>query len=66
MSRGPDLLVTMSAVKRTFATHKSECVMDSGTESELDESDLVNPGMICSLMSQTHGVWKEGQPNGRL
>jgi len=31
MSRGPDLLVTMSAVKRTFATHKSECVMDSGT-----------------------------------
>jgi hypothetical protein len=34
MNWGPDLLATMSSVKRTFATQKSACVMDSGIGSQ--------------------------------
>jgi hypothetical protein len=56
MSRGPNLLVKMSAVKRTFATQKSACIMDSETGSETGLKWSVNPGTIYSHMRQRHGL----------
>jgi hypothetical protein len=58
MSRGRGLLVTMSTAKRTFATQKGACVMDSGVGSQMRWEGPTNIGSFATHTHLRHGLWE--------
>jgi hypothetical protein len=66
MSRGRGLPVTLSAAKRTFATQKGACVMDSGVGSQTRWEGLRILDVLTPLRAGVMGSGRECQLNGRL
>jgi hypothetical protein len=58
MSRGRGLPVTVSTAKRTFATQKRACVMDSGVGLQTRWEGPTNMGRIDTLTRRRHGLWE--------
>jgi hypothetical protein len=58
MSRGRGLPLTMSAAKRTFATQKGACVMDSGVGSQTRWEGPTNIGSVATHTRRRHGLWE--------
>jgi hypothetical protein len=58
MSWGLGLLVSMSTAKRTFATRKGACVMDSGVGSQMRWEGPTNFGRFATHTRQRHGLWE--------
>jgi hypothetical protein len=56
-SRGRSLPVTVSTAKRTFATQKGTCLMDSGVGSQTTWEGPTNIGRLDTLTRQRHGLW---------